>query len=201
MDEAFSALDPLIRHEMQSELIRLQREQNRTIVFISHDLDEAIRIGDRIAIMEGGRVVQIGSPKEIMRNPADDYVANFFKGVDISKLLQASDIACEKSPKQILVNGQTNDVVADQDFGYLVDDSKMLHGVVSLKDSRSDNLTTDELKPLEIDNYQAIYSDEYVKDVLNKVANTPYPVPVIERDGTFRGAISKDELLLTLSND
>lgn len=93
MDEAFSALDPLIRYEMQGELIRLQREQERTIIFISHDLDEAIRIGDRIAIMEGGRVVQIGTPEEILRNPANEYVETFFRGVDVSKILKAGDIA------------------------------------------------------------------------------------------------------------
>ena len=74
MDEAFSALDPLIRTEMQDELLRLQREHKRTIIFISHDLDEAMRIGDRIAIMEGGNIVQVGTPFEILRNPADDYV-------------------------------------------------------------------------------------------------------------------------------
>ncbi|MCW5329465.1 ATP-binding cassette domain-containing protein, partial [Pseudomonas aeruginosa] len=80
MDEAFSALDPLIRSEMQGELIRLQAEQKRTIIFISHDIEEAIRIGHRIAIMEGGRVVQIGTPQELISQPANDYVRTFFKG-------------------------------------------------------------------------------------------------------------------------
>jgi len=93
MDEAFSALDPLIRHEMQGELIRLQAEQHRTIIFISHDIEEAIRIGHRIAIMEGGRIVQIGSPQELLCNPANDYVRAFFKGFDASKVLRAGDVA------------------------------------------------------------------------------------------------------------
>ena len=78
MDEAFSALDPLIRTEMQDELLKLQAKAQRTIVFISHDLDEAMRIGDRIAIMEGGNVVQVGTPEEILQNPANDYVRAFF---------------------------------------------------------------------------------------------------------------------------
>ena len=86
MDEAFSALDPLIRTEMQDELVRLQQKDTHTIVFISHDLDEAIRIGDRIAIMEGGAVVQIGTPEEIVTNPANEYVRSFFYGVDVSKV-------------------------------------------------------------------------------------------------------------------
>src|SRR5690625_1208240 len=82
MDEAFSALDPLIRTEMQDELLRLQSEHTRTVVFITHDLDEAMRVGDRIAIMQGGHVVQVGTPEDIVRSPANDYVSSFFRGVD-----------------------------------------------------------------------------------------------------------------------
>jgi glycine betaine/proline transport system ATP-binding protein len=93
MDEAFSALDPLIRSEMQGELIRLQAEQQRTIIFISHDIEEAVRIGHRIAIMEGGRVVQIGTPLELINQPANDYVRAFFKGFDVARVLKASDVA------------------------------------------------------------------------------------------------------------
>jgi len=92
MDEAFSALDPLKRSEMQDILLQLQREQRRTIFFVSHDLEEALRIGTRIAIMEGGRLVQVGTPQEIIENPADDYVRNFFKSVDTSRYLQAKDL-------------------------------------------------------------------------------------------------------------
>lgn len=93
MDEAFSALDPLIRTEMQDELMRLQREHRRTIVFISHDLDEAMRIGDRIAIMQDGRFVQIDTPEQIVSNPANDYVKSFFRNVDVTQVFKAGDIA------------------------------------------------------------------------------------------------------------
>ena len=93
MDEAFSALDPIIRTEMQSELLRLQKVRRRTIVFISHDLDEAMRIGDRIAIMKDGQVVQVGTPDDILRNPANDYVRSFIRGVDAAAVFKASDIA------------------------------------------------------------------------------------------------------------
>jgi ABC-type proline/glycine betaine transport system ATPase subunit len=98
MDEAFSALDPIIRTEMQSELLRLQQVKRRTIVFISHDLDEAMRIGDRIAIMKDGQVVQVGTPDEILRNPADDYVRSFVRGVDAAAVFKAGDIARRASP-------------------------------------------------------------------------------------------------------
>ena len=93
MDEAFSALDPIIRTEMQSELLRLQQIKRRTIVFISHDLDEAMRIGDHIAIMKDGHVVQVGTPDEILRSPANDYVRDFVRGVDAAAVFKAADIA------------------------------------------------------------------------------------------------------------
>ncbi len=93
MDEAFSALDPLIRTEMQDELVRLQAEHSRTIVFVSHDLDEAMRIGDRICIMQDGEVIQVGTPDEIVTQPANDYVRSFFRNVDISHVFKAGDVA------------------------------------------------------------------------------------------------------------
>ncbi|WP_347876264.1 betaine/proline/choline family ABC transporter ATP-binding protein [Vibrio sinaloensis] len=100
MDEAFSALDPLIRTEMQDELIRLQNDDKRTIVFISHDLDEAMRIGDRIAIMQDGDVVQVGTPDAILHNPANDYVAAFFRGVNISSALLPIKLLLRKNQPQ-----------------------------------------------------------------------------------------------------
>jgi glycine betaine/proline transport system ATP-binding protein len=106
MDEAFSALDPLKRTEMQDLLLDLQREQRRTIVFVSHDLDEALRIGDRIAIMEGGRIVQVGTPEEILRHPADDYVRAFFRGVDIKQYLTARDVAQDDDELRLLARGE-----------------------------------------------------------------------------------------------
>jgi len=91
MDEAFSALDPLIRSEMQDELLKLQEDSERTVIFISHDLHEAMKIGDRIAMMEGGRIVQVGTPDEILKNPADKYVQSFFRGVDPTAVFASTD--------------------------------------------------------------------------------------------------------------
>lgn len=92
MDEAFSALDPLIRREMQQQLIVLQRELGKTIIFITHDLNEAMYIGDRIAVMKDGRIVQIGTPEEILTRPADDYVAQFIADVDRGRVLTAGSV-------------------------------------------------------------------------------------------------------------
>ncbi|PIE06759.1 MAG: choline ABC transporter ATP-binding protein [Rhodobacterales bacterium] len=92
MDEPFSALDPLIRTRLQDELIELQQKLRRTIIFVSHDLDEAFKIGDRIAIMEGGRIVQTGTPREIFKAPADDYVADFVAHMNPLGVLAARDV-------------------------------------------------------------------------------------------------------------
>ena len=89
MDEAFSALDPLIRRDMQDELLNLQDEMHKTILFISHDLDEALKLGDRIVLMKDGEIVQIGTPEEILTEPATEYVARFVEDVDITKVLTA----------------------------------------------------------------------------------------------------------------
>ncbi len=98
MDEAFSALDPLIRSDMQDLLLELQKELNKTIVFITHDLDEALKIGDRIAILNGGRLVQHGTPQEILLNPADDYVERFVADVNRTKVLLAKSIMVDEKP-------------------------------------------------------------------------------------------------------
>ncbi|WP_344964866.1 glycine betaine/L-proline ABC transporter ATP-binding protein ProV [Oceanisphaera sediminis] len=202
MDEAFSALDPLIRQEMQGELIRLQQEQERTIIFISHDLEEAIRIGDRIAIMEGGRIVQIGTPKEILNNPADDYVATFFKGVDVSKVLKAGDIAEKHTDNLITVNGSVHPFTASTEtpYSYLIDEQGLLQGVVSTKGCNGNNTDMQALQALRINGHHSIYHDTPLHEVLDTVANTPYPIPVVDRDGLFHGTISRSRLLQTLSH-
>lgn len=140
MDEAFSALDPLIRTEMQDELVRLQSEHQRTVVFISHDLDEAMRIGDRIAIMQGGEVVQVGTPDEILNKPANDYVKSFFKGVDVGNVFSAKDIALhsqatiiKKDADKGLRTGLRQLRENDRDFGYVVSKTNQFLGVVSAR--------------------------------------------------------------------
>ena len=101
MDEAFSALDPLIRKDMQDELLEIQSNMKKTIVFITHDLDEALKIGDRIALMKDGAIVQIGTPEEILMNPSNDYVERFVEDVDLSKVLTAEHVMKRAETVQI----------------------------------------------------------------------------------------------------
>lgn len=195
MDEAFSALDPLIRTEMQDELLRLQKEQQRTIIFISHDLDEAIRIGDRIAIMEGGCVVQIGTPQEILNNPASPYVESFFKSVDSSKVLRAGDVA--RLDDDIVVHHQQSPThpLSSIPYTYMTDDQQQFMGIID--NSHSDG-NGKALKMLPSD-VETIAFDTPLHELLGLSASLPYPLPVINADGTLNGTISRQSLLQSLS--
>lgn len=204
MDEAFSALDPLIRTEMQDELIRLQGEQRRTIVFISHDLDEAMRIGDRIAIMQDGKVLQVGTPDEILSQPANDYVRTFFRGVDPAHVFCARDIA---SRRQLPLLRKGNDGPAnalrqlreqEREFGYVVERNRRFVGIVSV-DSLCDAVR--EKRGLEqalLGDVQPIPADTPLGELIGQVAQSPCQMPVVEQDGTYVGLISKSTLLNTL---
>ena len=118
MDEPFSALDPLIRRQLQTEFIKLSKQMKKTTVFITHDLDEAVRVGHRIAIMRDGRVVQIGTPEEIVVNPSDDYVADFVKGISRLKVVQAKTIMqpLEQYKKNFGENVSNNEKVNENDI-------------------------------------------------------------------------------------
>ena len=207
MDEAFSALDPLIRTEMQDELLKLQAKHKRTIVFISHDLDEAMRIGDRIAIMEGGRVVQVGSPEEILQNPADDYVRAFFRGVDPTNILTAGDIAVDTQVTIVIVDGKNPRAALqrliknDRDYGYVVDSDRKFRGIVSA-DSLRELIDRPEPSPLMPDAYLdgvvPAHASDSMQDILPEVARNPWPLPILDEAGTYLGAVSKNLFLRTL---
>lgn len=208
MDEAFSALDPLIRTEMQDELLKLQSDHQRTIVFISHDLDEAMRIGDRIAIMQGGEVVQTGTPDEILHNPANDYVRSFFKGVDVSNVFSAKDIAIKK--QVTLVKKDSSEGLRaglkvlqdnDRDYGYIIDKKGAFIGVVSvdsLKEVLQSELTLEQALLTEPN---AISGETPISELLGIVARANVAVPVVDDNNLYLGNISKGRLLETLDRE
>jgi glycine betaine/proline transport system ATP-binding protein len=207
MDEAFSALDPLIRTEMQDELLKLQQKHKRTIVFISHDLDEAMRIGDRIAIMHDGRVVQVGAPEEILKNPADDYVSSFFRGVDVSTVLSAGDIASKKQTTVIRRQGTGIETAiiqlqeTDREHGYLVDNDLKFIGIVtidSLKDARK---LGESIEKATIKGIEPIKTDQPLNELLGVVADAPYGPPIIDDDRVFKGALTRASLLRILDSE
>ncbi len=205
MDEAFSALDPLIRGEMQDELLKLQAENQRTVVFISHDLDEAMRIGDRIAIMEGGKVVQVGTPDEILANPADEYVRSFFSGVDVSKVLTVGDIARRLQVTLIERAGQGVDSAIERlrrqerEFAVLVDRKQQFAGVVTLESLDRARRDGQGLAEARLADVTPLRADQALSDVLTDVARAPTPVPIVDGDGRYVGTISRAILLEALA--
>jgi len=207
MDEAFSALDPLIRSEMQDELIALQEEQKRTVVFISHDLDEAMRIGDRIAIMEGGRVVQVGTPDEILNNPADDYVKSFFRGVNVSNVLTAGDVAVKQQVTMIDREGSVRAALqrigkADRDFAYVVDRRQHYHGVVSVASLEAEAKgSKPELHNAFLTDVEPIRADTSIGDIIGAVAQAPCGVPVVNEENRYMGVVSRALLLEALNRE
>ena len=206
MDEAFSALDPLIRTEMQDELVNLQKSHRRTIIFISHHLDEAMRIGDRIAIMQGGEVIQVGQPDEILQNPENDYVKSFFKGVDVSNVFNAGDIADQDDVCVIkqaantelskeLININKNEV----EHIYVINEGGDFRGVLPAKALPS-------LSALhELDsaflNIDAINYKTQINEIIGLVAAAPCPVPVVDQSNHYIGVISQRSLLETLDRE
>ncbi|MDV7103599.1 glycine betaine/L-proline ABC transporter ATP-binding protein ProV [Vibrio sp. TH_r3] len=208
MDEAFSALDPLIRTEMQDELIRLQNDDKRTIVFISHDLDEAMRIGDRIAIMQGGNVVQVGTPDEILHKPANDYVSSFFKGVDVSTVLTAKDVA-KKRPGVVFKKSEHDGpasalqmlIDTDYEYGVVVDKSNKFSGVVSIESLQQAYKEKRSLISAQLEGVTSINPEMLVNDLISNVADSPCPVPVIDDQNNYYGVISKTRLLQVLDRE
>jgi glycine betaine/proline transport system ATP-binding protein len=139
MDEAFSALDPLIRSEMQDELLELEEKMQKTIVFVSHDLDEALKLGDRIALMKDGEIAQIGTAEEILSNPANDYVSRFVAGVDKTKILTAENVMKRPDPVVSLKSGLQVALKLMEKHGissiYVVDKAKRLQGFLKADDA------------------------------------------------------------------
>lgn len=208
MDEAFSALDPLIRAEMQDELLRLQNDDKRTIVFISHDLDEAMRIGDRIAIMQHGDVVQVGTPDEILNHPANDYVAAFFRGVNVASVLTAKDIA-RKKPVAVFKKSEHDGprsamqilLEQDRDYGIVIDKSNRYSGVVSLDSLRLAHKEQRSLSSAQLPDAITLTPEQSVNDILGLVAGVPYAVPVVDEQGQYFGVVTKSRLLQTLDKE
>ncbi len=186
MDEAFSALDPLIRKDMQNELLEFQNKLGKTILFITHDLDEALKLGDRIAIMKNGQIVQVGTSDEILENPANEYVSNFVKDVDRSKVLVASNVM--KKPNVIMIekNGALAAVRKMEDAGissiFVVDKDSIFRGLLTIDDAikaYKSNLSIDEVL---IKDIHAVAADTSLNDLFGVAVEAKYPLAVTEND-------------------
>ncbi|MCJ7689618.1 MAG: glycine betaine/L-proline ABC transporter ATP-binding protein [Clostridiaceae bacterium] len=205
MDEAFSALDPLIRKEMQDELLGLQLSMHKTIIFITHDLDEALKIGDRIAIMKDGIIAQIGTPEEIMTNPADDYVKKFVEDVDRSKVFSAQHVMKHPETIEVEKHGPRVALQRMKQAGissiYVVNKHRELLGVVTA-DAASDAVKNGikDIHDVLITDVPVVAPDLSLNDLFEIIHNSPVPVAVVE-EKILKGIIVRGAVLAALAGN
>ncbi|HEQ8332167.1 TPA: glycine betaine/L-proline ABC transporter ATP-binding protein [Streptococcus pyogenes] len=204
MDEAFSALDPLIRREMQDELLDLQDSMKQTIIFISHDLNEALRIGDRIALMKDGQIMQIGTGEEILTNPANDFVREFVEDVDRSKVLTAQNImikplttTVELDGPQVALNRMHNEEVSmlmatnrrRQLVGSLTADAAI--------EARKKGLPLSEVIDRDV---RTVSKDTIITDILPLIYDSSAPIVVTDDNNRLLGVIIRGRVIEALAN-
>lgn len=195
MDEAFSALDPLIRSEMQNQLLELQERLKKTIVFITHDLDEALRIGNRIAILRDGHLVQVGEPKDILLSPADHYVESFVRDVNRARALTVE--AVMKPPQFRLTANSIDQAMAQLqhmhcDWAHYVDPNGIYRGVVTLSALNQAKATT-ALQDV-VCRYAGISAHSILEDVIPQSMVSAYTLPVVDDQGHLTGEVSRQEI-------
>lgn len=205
MDEAFSALDPLIRREMQDELLDMQEKVNKTIIFITHDLNEALRIGNHIALMKDGEIMQIGTGEEILTNPANDYVEKFVEDVDRSRVLTAENIMDRPTTLKIGKDGPNVALRRMEQEGLsnmlVIDDSRKLYGYVTDSDTaravKNHEKNFDNILRTDIPTVQR---DRLINDIFEVIHDASTPVAVVE-DGKLVGIIVRSLVLGALAKD
>ena len=198
MDEPFSGLDPLIRRQMQDELIEIQDRVKLTIIFVTHDLHEALKLGSNIAIMRDGEIIQLGTPEDIITSPADGYVRDFVQDASPAKVLTARSIM--EDPRQLVYEWQGPKTALHLlrsnhlDYAFVVGRHNNLFGLVT-RDQLKKNLTEKSLKQIIHTDLPSCGPDTLVEDLLPIATSSPYPIPVLDENGKFLGEIHNDMIL------
>jgi len=204
MDEAFSALDPLIRKDMQDELLEIQENFKKTIIFITHDLDEALRIGDRIALMKDGSIIQLGTPEQIMMNPANEFVEKFVEDVDLSKVLTASHIM--KRPEKIGADRGPRvalEIMRKEGYSsiFVVDRKQKLLGAISAEQARQaidQNLSISEVMTTEV---PTVPEDALLVDLMDVMATSALPISVVDDKHRIKGIVIRGAVIGALAGN
>lgn len=204
MDEAFSALDPLIRKEMQDDLLDLQQKVKKTIIFITHDLNEALRIGDRIALMKDGQIIQIGTGEEILTNPANDYVRSFTEDVDRSKVLTVENAMIRPVSINIEVDGPKVALqrMKEEKVSVLlaVDKQRNFKGYITADDALEASKRGEmNVNHLIRNDMKTVSPDTLIQDVLGLISDSPTPIAVVN-DGKLLGVLIRGVVIETLSS-
>jgi glycine betaine/proline transport system ATP-binding protein len=206
MDEAFSALDPLIRSDMQNELISLQARMKKTILFITHDLDEALKLGSRVVLMKDGQVVQIGTPEEILTIPANDYVKRFVENVDKSKILTARSVLTETNlsayiddqPSEVLRKMQTNKVASL----FVIKRDNTLLGIALAEVTRQAVERGDKTIANIIESQvPTVTATAPLTQLIGILTKWPWPIPVVDKESKLQGMVVSNRVLMALAKN
>jgi len=206
MDEPFSGLDPLIRREMQDELIELQDKVQKTIVFVTHDLHEALKMGDRIAIMRDGEIIQIGVPEDVISKPADDYVREFVQDASPAKVFTAGRIMNE--PDALLYEWQGLKAAlhvlsaAKEDYAFMVGRNRQFLGLITMKRLKNliQNQGTSLKKALEPSPPTTV-PEVVLEDLFPIAAEADYPIAVVNKQGRFLGEVQISSIFENMVQD
>jgi glycine betaine/proline transport system ATP-binding protein len=200
MDEAFSALDPLIRRELQDEFVELMERAHKTTLFVTHDLSEALKLGDRIAIMRDGEFIQVGSPEELVSNPANEFVEDFMRDIPRGKVILVRNIMVE--PKLILYDWQGPQVALfamrarNVDHAFLVDVKRKLKGLVTVDEvKRALGNNVQSLKLMTREDTPRIESDRPIEEAVRLATTTEQPLAAVDPDGNLLGEVPRVLLL------
>lgn len=202
MDEPFSALDPLVRQDMQFELLSIQRKLDKTIVFITHDINEAFKLGDRVAIMRDGEVIQVATPEEMSENPADDYVKQFIDSADKAQVIHVKNVMITPNSIVDLKDSlnlaikmmRTNGVSS----AYVVDTKMKLQGVVTIDDAIEGSKNQLTMSDVVIRDINTTAPDTLLTDIMEVASTTPFPIAVVDKDNTLKGIVSKAHVLSSI---
>ena len=201
MDEPYSALDPLIRREMQNELLKLEDEMDRTIVFITHDMNEAFRMGDRIALMKDAEIVQIGPPSDFFEKPANDYVEKFIADVDKTRVLKVRSIMTKADHvlKEDTTVEEARKTLEDKklEYCYVIDKNRKFLGYTTLEQLNKSKSKT--IKSHIKNDDTAIYRNAYLHEAWTHLKSATYDLPVIDGKGRLRGVLGYDDVVEELA--
>jgi len=202
MDEAFSALDPMIRRDMQNELLDIQDRLEKTIIFVSHDLDEALKLGTRIGLMKAGEIVQIGTPEEILTQPKNEFVEKFVEDVDLSRVLTAKDVMKVPDPMIHATSGPHVALRMMREAGistiFVVAKNRELKGIITVDDALRAGREGLSLQDIIIPDVITISLDTPVSDIIPVIADSKFPLAVINEEKRLKGVIVRGSVLSAL---
>lgn len=202
MDEPFSALDPLIRRDMQNELLDLQERLQKTIVFITHDINEAFKIGDRVAVMKDGIFVQVGTPEEILIEPANGYIEEFVKDIDRTRVLQAKNVMFTPTtlvhPKDGLKMAASLMNKSGLSSLFVIDHRKVLKGLITIDNTVKAVQNHIPIEEIIVQDYYKTGPDTYVCDLIPMATESKYPIAVVDDNDRLLGIIVRVSVLTAL---